>query len=647
MRRYFSVRGGAGDLTKPDVNTRPQDNLYLAVNSEWLSKAKIPADRTSTGINLILDMRIEDKLMKDLEDFANGKKPLPNVANFEKAINYYKLAADFDKRNKDQAEPIKKDLNRLISLKNFEEFNQKAAQLISSGYELPLDIYVSEDMKDTDHNALYATGPQLFLPDTTAYQSPDAEKLLSVLEKQTVNLLTMTGMSEEQARTWAKKGIEFDKKLSKVLKSTEEWADEVAMYNPASLSDFEAKFDQFDINSFLKQLLPEMPEKVIVAEPRYFKQINNFLSESEFDEFKSWMIIKFINKNATYLSQDFREAAFPFRQAVYGVPELPSQDKHAYRIANAAFDEIIGIYYGKTYLGEEAKSDVISMIKKMLKVYEQRIQNNSWLSEDTKKQAIVKLRALKLKIGYPEKNRALFDNLVVDPNKSLYENHVLINQERIKDILQRLNKKPDKSIWEMPGNLNNACYDPYKNDLTFPAGILQAPFYDAKQSRAANYGGIGATIGHEVSHAFDNNGAQFDEKGNMKNWWTKEDFEEFNKRTKAVADIFDGLQYGPVKLNGKQVVSENIADLSGLSCAIAANKAEGGEMKDLFETYAKSWMQKQRPEAIKAEVQSDVHAPQPTRVNIPAQNQDEFYEAYNVTPEDGMWLDPEDRITIW
>ena len=287
------------------------------------------------------------------------------------------------------------------------------------------------------------------------------------------------------------------------------------------------------------------------------------------------------------------------------------------------------------------------MIKNMLKVYEQRIQDNEWLSESTKKQAIVKLQALKLKIGYPEKNQDVFDRLAVDLNKSLYENRALINQEKIKDNLQKLNKKPDRSVWAMPGNLNNACYDPQKNDLTFPAGILQAPFYDAKQSRAANYGGIGATIGHEVSHAFDNNGAQFDEKGNMKNWWTKEDFAEFNKRTKAVADIFDGLQYGPAKLNGKQVVSENIADLSGLSCAIAANKAEGGEMRDLFETYAKSWMQKQRPESITAEVQSDVHAPQPTRVNIPVQNQDEFYEAYNVTPEDGMWLDPEDRITIW
>lgn len=647
MRKYFSVRGGAGDLTKPDINTRPQDNLYLAVNSEWLSKAKIPADRTSTGINLILDMRIEDQLMKDFAKFADGKKEIPTIPNFAKAINLYKLAINFDKRNKEQAQPIKADLEKLTSLDNFEEFNKQAADLFAKGYDLPFNIFVMEDMKDTDHNALYAEGPGTFLPDTTAYQSEDAKKLLSTLEKQTVKLLVMAGVEEEQAKTWARKGIEFDKKLAKVLKSTEEWADYAAVYNPVKLADFEAKFENFDINAFLKQLLPELPDQVIEAEPRYFDHINEFLNNSEFDEIKSWMIVKFINGVANYLSQDFREAAFPFRQSVYGVPEMPAQDKHAYRLANAAFDEVVGIYYGKTYFGDDAKNDVISMIKNMLKVYEERIQDNDWLSESTKKQAIVKLQALKLKIGYPEKNQAVFDRLVVDLNKSLYENQALINQEKIKDNLQKLNQVPDRSVWAMPGNLNNACYDPQKNDLTFPAGILQAPFYDAKQSRAANYGGIGATIGHEVSHAFDNNGAQFDEKGNMKNWWTKEDFAEFNKRTKAVADIFDGLQYGPAKLNGKQVVSENIADLSGLSCAIAANKAEGGEMRDLFETYAKSWMQKQRPESITAEVQSDVHAPQPTRVNIPVQNQDEFYKAYNVTPEDGMWLDPEDRITIW
>lgn len=647
MRRYFSVRGGAGDLTKPDVNTRPQDNLYLAVNSEWLSKAKIPADRTSTGINLILDMRIEDKLMEDFDDFASGKKTLPDVANFDKAINYYKLAADFDKRNKDQAEPIKKDLKKLTSLNSFADFNKEAAKLFLTSFSFPFNIFVMEDMKDTDHNALYAEGPGTFLPDTTAYESTDAQKLLAVLEKQTINLLIMAGLSEDEAKTWAKNGIEFDKKLAKVLKSTEEWADEVAIYNPASLPDFEAKFDKFDINLFLKQILPEMPEKVIVAEPRYFDHINDFLNESEFEKVKGWMIVKFINSAATYLSQAFREAAFPFRQAVYGVPEMPNQTKHAYRLANSAFDEVVGIYYGKTYFGEKAKADVISMIKNMLKVYEQRIQANTWLSESTKKGALVKLKALKLKVGYPEKNQVIFDRLAVDLNKSLYENQAHINQARTKDNLQKLNQDPDLSVWAMPGNLNNACYDPYKNDLTFPAGILQAPFYDAKQSRAANYGGIGATIGHEVSHAFDNNGAQFDEKGNMKNWWTKEDFAEFEKRTQAEIDLFDGIKYGPVTLNGKQIVSENIADQGGLTAGIEANKNEHGDMKELFENYARIWASKESPEIIKTIAAFDVHAPGPERVNVQVQCQPEFYKAFNVQEDDGMWLDPAKRVVIW
>ena len=292
MRKYFRVRGGAGDLTKPDINTRPQDNLYLAVNSEWLSKAKIPADRTSTGINLILDMRIEDQLMKDFAKFADGKKEIPTIPNFAKAINLYKLAIDFDKRNKEHAEPIKADLEKLTSLSSFEEFNKQAADLFAKGYDLPFNIFVMEDMKDTDHNALYAEGPGTFLPDTTAYQSDDAEKLLSTLEKQTVKLLVMAGVEEEQAKTWARKGIEFDKKLAKVLKSTEEWADYAAVYNPVKLANFEAKFEQFDINTFLKQLLPELPDQVIEAEPRYFDHINEFLNNSEFDEIKSWMIVK-------------------------------------------------------------------------------------------------------------------------------------------------------------------------------------------------------------------------------------------------------------------------------------------------------------------------------------------------------------------
>ncbi|MBI1717067.1 peptidase M13 [Lactobacillus crispatus] len=302
---------------------------------------------------------------------------------------------------------------------------------------------------------------------------------------------------------------------------------------------------------------------------------------------------------------------------------------------------------GQKYFGAKAKKDVEDMIQRMLKVYEERINANKWLSAETKKKAVIKLKALVLKIGYPDKIEEIFDLLQVDPKKSLYENEAAMSTVRTKYMLNKLTKPVDRSVWLMPGNLNNACYDPQRNDLTFPAGILQAPFYDINQSRGANYGGIGATIGHEVSHAFDNSGAKFDEHGNMNNWWTDKDFAEFNKRVGQMVDIFDGLQYGPAKINGKQVVGENIADLAGLACVVQTGENDGADLKDLFENYARSWMQKQRPEAIKTEVQTDVHAPQPTRVNIPVQCQNAFYDVFNVKPTDGMWLDPEERITIW
>ncbi len=647
MRRYFAVRGGAGDVAEPDVNTKPQDNLYLAVNSEWLSKAEIPADRTSTGVNSELDIRIEDRMMKDFANIAAGKEEMPKVRDFDKAIALYNIAKAFVKRDADGARPIQNDLQKILDLNNFTDFKQNAAKLFIGPYALPVVYDVDADMKNTDVNVLYFGGPGTFLPDTTTYQTSDAKKLLDILQKQSINLLMMAGLGKTEAKTYVESALAFDQKLSKVVKSTEEWSDYAAIYNPVSYADFIAKFKSFDMADFLDQILPVKPDRVIVMEPRFLEHAEELINEQNFDEIKGWMLVKYINNVAKYLSQEFREAAFPFDQAISGTPKMPSQIKQAYRLANGAFDEVVGIYYGQKYFGAEAKHDVEDMIHKMLKVYEERIKSNDWLSEDTKKKAIVKLNALVLKIGYPEKIEEIYDLLQVDPAKSLYENEAAMATVRTRYEMNKLTKPVDRSVWLMPGNLNNACYDPQRNDLTFPAGILQKPFYDIHQSRGANYGGIGATIGHEVSHAFDNSGAKFDEHGNMNNWWTKEDFAEFNKRVGQMVDIFDGLQYGPAKVNGKQVVGENIADLAGLACAVQAGKNDGVDLKDLFENYARSWMQKQRPEAIKTEVQVDVHAPQPTRVNIPVQCQDAFYEAFDVKPEDGMWLDPEDRITIW
>lgn len=646
----MAVRGGAGDILEPKVGTRPQDNLYLAVNSEWLENVKIPSDRSRIASFDSIDLDVEKKLMKDFADFADGKKEIVEVPNLDKAVELYKLARDFNRRNEDGAAPIQADLALLEGIRDFADFNLKAPDLFKASFALPFSFDVDADMKNTKINVLQFFGSSIFLPDTTTYKTDAAEKLLDVLKKQSIELLKMAGLSAGQAEEYVVDALKFDEKVSKVVKSSEEWADYPAMYNPTSIEDFEKKITNFKMDYFLKEALGEVPDRVIVAEPRFLDRFDELINEDNFDEIKGWMIVKFINGAASYLSQGFREAAFPFSQALSGQPELSSGEKQAYRIANSIFSEVVGVYYGRTYFGEEAKKDVLSMIQKMLGVYEDRLKNNDWLSEETKHKAIVKLRALILKIGYPDKIEEIYDRLKVTPASeggSLYSNARAAEIEQVKYNVEKLHKPVDRTVWLMPGNLVNACYDPQRNDLTFPAAILQAPFYDLKQDRAENFGGIGTVIAHEVSHAFDNNGAQFDEYGNMKNWWTEEDYAEFKKRTQAEIDLFDGIKYGPVTLNGKQIVSENIADQGGLTAAVEANKGENGDMKKLFENFARIWANKQLTESIKTQVSVDVHAPGPERANVQSQCQEEFYKAFDVKEGDGMWLDPDKRVVIW
>ena len=650
MKKTLAVRGGSGNIIEPDVNARPQDNLYLAVNSEWLENAKIPSDRARISSFDGIDLNVEKSLMKDFANWADGKKSVADVPNLDKAVELYKLARDFDKRNSDGANPIKADMTLLEMIQDFADFNLKAPDLYKAVFSLPFSFFVDADMKNTKVNVLNFSGPSTFLPDTTTYKTDSAEKLLEVLKKQSIKLLTMAGVSEEQATEYAEDALKFDKRLSNVVKSTEEWADYPATYNPMPVDDFLGKIKNFKMKHFLEGAFGELPERVIVNEPRFLDHFDELINEDTFDEIKAWMMVKFINGAAGYLSQEFREAAFPFSQALSGQPELSSGEKQAYRLANSMFSEVVGVYYGQTYFGEDAKKDVLDMIHKMLDVYEKRIKENTWLSESTKEKAIVKLRALILKIGYPDKIEEIYNRLKVTPASeggSLYSNARSAEIESVKYNTEKLRKPVDRTVWMMPGNLVNACYDPQRNDLTFPAAILQAPFYDIKQDRAENFGGIGTVIAHEISHAFDNNGAKFDELGNMKNWWTDEDFKEFEKRTQAEIDLFDGIKYGPVTLNGKQIVSENIADQGGLTAAVEAAKGEGDDLKKLFENFARVWANKQLTESIKTQVSIDVHAPGPERANVQSQCQDDFYEVFGVKEGDGMWLEPDKRVHIW
>lgn len=645
----FNIRGGIGDITAPNTKVSPQDNLYLAVNSSWLKKTKIPADQPYIGGFTEIDINVKQQLRKDFTDFINDKKTLPKIANFNKVVSLYKQAVDMKTRNNIGAKPLKADLHRLLELHSLTDLNAQAVQLFKQDFRLPIVFEVDQDLKDTDKNALYFEAPKLILPDASSYQNKDnAERLLNVFTQQMKHVLQLIGFNKKDSEIHVDQAVAFDQELAPLVKSQEENNDFTAMYNPYSFKDFVSQFREFEMKSFLGQIFAEQEvDRVIVTEPRFFKYINEIINSTHFAKLKSWMIVKYAYSYANYLSQELREANFPYSQAVYGIQELSSIAKQAYEITANELGEIVGVYYGKNYFGDEAKKDVEQMTYHMISVYNERLENNDWLTETTKKEAIKKLNALKVKIGYPTKLSEVYDQ--INLGDSLYDSICKIRQAKKLFNITKLNQKVDRQLWgeDMPAMIINAGYAPNNNDITFPAAIFQAPFYSSKNTSSENYGGIGAVIAHEISHAFDPNGSKFDEKGNIRNWWSKEDFEKFNELAQAEVKLFDGIQIGATKVNGHQTVGENVADLGGLTAAVKACVEEKGNLTELFENWARIWRRKMGPEIRQTLAELDPHAPGEMRANIAAQCLDEFYEAFNVTENDGMWLDPKQRVKIW
>ena len=352
--------------------------------------------------------------------------------------------------------------------------------------------------------------------------------------------------------------------------------------------------------------------------------------------------------NSSLLSEELYEIGKLYTRALRGIDKNPVIEKQAYQRVSNIFSEPIGVYYGRTYFGEEAKKDVVSIVKKIIEMYKERMKNNSFLKEETKKKAILKLDTIVIKMGYPDKIDEYYSKLKVDDNDSLFDSMNKIFKIKILHNLEELNKPVDRTLWAMPGHLVNACYNPSSNDITFPAAILQKPFYSLDQSVSQNLGGIGAVIGHEISHAFDNNGAQFDEKGNLFNWWSKEDYDAFKKLTEKMIKEWDGIPFHGGKVNGKLIVSENIADNGGLSVTLAImHTLKDADYQEYFKNWARVWCMKAKEEYILLLLTNDVHAPAELRANIQPRNFSEWYSAFDVKETDKMYIAPEDRVTIW
>ena len=626
-----------------------KDDLYEAVNGAWIKDAKIPDDKPATGgFNDLVD-EIDKQMMADFEDYADGKKTSDD-SRFNEMIKLYRVAKKFDLRKKVGPVPLQRLLASVTALDSYADYQKQWKNWVLMGLPSPVLFDIDADMKNATVYALFVSSPSLILPDKSYYEpakKDQHDQLMKLWAAMVKELLLKLDYTEEQAAQLIKEAQAFDALLAPNVKSAEEAADYSKMYNPQTVAELAASTDQLDLAAVIKQLVGATPDKVIVMEPAYFKALNNILKD-HFDLFKSWALINVVRDNASYLDDEMREINGRYSRALSGSKKPVSQQKFAYYLARDIFSQVAGDYYGKTYFGPQAKADVHHMVEQMIAVYKQRLTNNTWLSKATRDKAVLKLDKLGIQVGYPDKIPSLYDHLKVDELESLIANLNQLSIVASKEMFSRWNKPVDRMRWEMSAATVNAYYHPFKNIIVFPAAILQAPFYSLKQTSSQNYGGIGAVIAHEISHAFDNNGALFDEYGNLNNWWTPEDSAHFKELAQKMIDEFDGLPIAGQKVNGKLTVSENIADGGGLSCALEAAKEEDDfNAQECFINWATIWRMKATQQYEQLLLSIDVHAPQKLRANVQAQNQADFYTAFGIQPGDQMYKAPEDRVNIW
>lgn len=629
-----------------------KDDFYEYVNGAWLETAEIPEDKPATGGFQDLVDEIDRLLMKEFEDFSQHPETIP-PGRLQDAVAYYDLAKDYESRDRLGATPLRPLLERVTALENLEDLNRQLVDWVLEGLPLPFDVDVDQDMKNTRFNTFFAGPAGTILPDKTYYDEDNAQgpQLLEAFGTMTRAVLEKLDYSKEQAATIVSEALAFDRLIAPHVRSSEENADYSKNYNPRTFDEFTKYSQFFDLRSLTLGLIGQEPEKIIVTEPDYFTALDEIANPTNFPLMKSWLLIQVALAFTGYLSEELRVLGGTYSRQLSGATAPKPQDKAAFYLANGRFSQVVGEYYGRKYFGPKAKADVEHMVKEMIAIYQERLEHNTWLSEATCQKAIVKLGTLGIHVGYPEKIPAFYDRFHTKPKSeggTLVENARRFARIVREDRFSKYGQAKDREEWEMSAATVNAYYHPFLNVIVFPAAILQAPFYSLEQSKSANYGGIGAVIAHEISHAFDNNGAKFDEFGNMNNWWTEADLAQFEKLSQAMIAEFDGLPYAGGKVNGTLTVSENIADAGGLSCALAAAKKESQvSLEDFFINWAKIWRSKARPQYEQLLLAIDVHAPAKLRGNIQLQNIDDFYTTYDINEQDGMYLAPEKRVHIW
>ncbi|MBV8465069.1 MAG: M13 family metallopeptidase [Burkholderiales bacterium] len=650
----FALTSGI-DKNNFDPAVRIQDNLYKAVNGGWEKRTEIPADLSGWGAFLELRQQSEERVRGILEDAAKQ-----DDATAKQIADFYASFMDEAMAEKLGVTPIKPMLHDVDQIKTQHDLFDAFGKLQTAGISLPLEVGAEVDAKDSEHYLLQIGQGGLGLPDRDYYLEKDPRfvKAREAYVAYLTKLFVLDGMKEADAKKHVAAVVALETKMAKIQWSKVENRDPQKTYNKLDRDGLKKLSGQIDWTVFLAGAEAGAEKTANVAQPTYVAALGKLIASEPMSVWRDYLRARTLGHYAPVLSKPFVDASFEFRDhTLSGAKEIRPRWKRGVAIVDGFMGEAVGKVYVAKYFPPEAKARMEALVANLMKAYNTSIDGLAWMSPTTKEQAKYKLAHYGVKIGYPDHFRN-YDGLVVRRD-DLVGNYLRGAQFEYRFSMSHLGKPVDHTEWDMTPQTVNAYYNPVKNEIVFPAAILQAPFFNAEADDAVNYGGIGAVIGHEISHGFDDQGSQFDAKGNLHNWWQDEDKKSFSGLTERLVEQYG--KYSPIPgrfVNGKLTLGENIADLSGLQIAYKAYRLslDGKEApvmdgftgdQRFFIGFAQVWRNKTRDERALQLLTIDPHSPAAFRPVGAAVNSDAFDKAFDVKPGDGMYKAESERIRIW
>jgi putative endopeptidase len=639
-----------------DSSVKPGDNFFLFVNGKWIKGAVIPS--TESGIGSFLDVydTTKNRIHQLLDSVAKGGFAKGSIA--QKVGDLYASGMDSATIEKLGITPIKPDLAKIDSLKNAKDIMAFVAQEAKSESNYLIGFYIGADDKNSAVNIAAFGQTGLGLPDRDYYFRTDAAtvKVQKAYQTYITKILTLAGDDSVTANKKMWLIYSLEKEMAGSHRTNVELRDPQSNYNKKAVADLDKAMPNIGWKSLFDNLGFKV-DSTNIQQPAYYQKLNTLLVSTPIDTWKDYLRFHIISDASSALSNDFVMAAFNYGKELSGQKEIKPRWKRMSGMVDGTLGDGLGELYVKKYFTDDAKKRMLDLVNNLQKAFEQRIDKLTWMSDSTKKVAIDKLHAFIKKIGYTDKWRD-YSNVTIDRN-NYFANLVSCSENDYKYQLGKLGKKVDKTEWGMTPPTVNAYYNPTFNEIVFPAGILQFPFFDADADDAINYGGIGMVIGHEMTHGFDDQGSQYDKDGNLKNWWSKGDSMQFVARTKNIINQFNGYSVlDTMHINGALTTGENSADLGGINIAYDAFKMtkEGQDTTKIdgftpdqrfFISFAQVWRSKETDERARSLINEDPHSPPIWRVNGPLSNFEPFYKAFNVQPGDKMYKPDSLRVKIW